>query len=233
MRTGAGKLSSGGSWSREIKAIFTKELRADFRSKTGLLTSALFGVFAVVAISFATASVTLDPTNAAALFWVVLLFNSMIALPRTFTAEEELVTGDLLRLVARPHAVFWGKMLYNLAQLLVSGVILGTMFFLFARVSVADPLLLALGLFGSCVTLAAGVTLSGALVAQASNRYALAAVVALPLLLPLTVIGVAALRVAFGEVGSTTGLRNGLGLLCYGIAAMAIGPYLYAQVWKE
>lgn len=221
------------SWATEVKAVFLKEGRSELRSKTGLMTSALFGVFSVVAIAFATASVKLDATTAAALFWIVLLFNSMIALPRTFTVEEELGTGDLLRLMARPHAVFWGKVLFNLLQLLISAVVLSTLFFLFARVSVENPGLLALSLFGACITLAGGVTLCGALVAQATNRNALAAVISMPLLLPLTVVGIAALRVAFGEVGSTTGLRNALGLCCYGVASMAIGPYLYAQVWKD
>lgn len=222
-----------GTWGAEIRAVYLKELRGELRSKSGIAISGLFGAFSVIAIAFATAGVKLNATTAAALFWIVLLFTSMIALPRTFTIEEELGTGDLLRLVARPHSVFWGKMLFNLTQLLIASVLLATLFFLLARVEVVSLGLLLISLVGSCLTLAGGVTLCGALVAQASNRNALAAVISMPLLLPLTVVGIAALRVAFGEVGATTGMRNALGLICYGVLSVTVGPYLYAQVWKE
>ncbi len=221
------------SWGREITAIFRKELASELRTKTGLMTSGLFSIVSVVAVAFATINKRTDPTTAAALFWIVLLFSSIVSLPRTFTIEEELGTGDLLRLMARPHAVFWGKMLFNLGLLILTAVILSTLFFLFARVSVASPWLFVGSMMGACASLAGGVTLAGALVAQASNRGALAGAIAIPLLLPLTVVGIAALRVAFGEPGATVGARDALGLGCYGAISMAIGPYLYAAVWKS
>ena len=222
-----------GSWWREIRAILRKELQSEMRSKSGLLTSVLFGIVAVVAIAFATMNVNLGPTAAAGLFWVTLLFSSMISLPRTFTVEEELGTGDLLRLMSRPHAVFWGKALFNLLLLLVTAVLLATLFVLLARITVEVWWLFGVAMVATCVSLAGGVTLAGALVSQAANRSALAAAVALPLLLPLTVIGVGAMRVAFGEPGLMIGVRSALGLLCYGTASMAIGPYLFAAVWRS
>lgn len=213
--------------------MLRKEFQSELRSKTGLITAGLFAVVAVVAIAFATFSTKITPTIAAGLFWITLLFSSMISLPRAFTIEEELGTGDLLRLMARGHAVFWGKALFNLGLLVVTGAILTVLFLLFARVHIESVGLFALSVVGSCLALAGGVTLSGTLVAQAVNRGALSAVIALPLLLPLTAIGVGALRVAFGEPGDATGLRDALGLLCYGVASMAIGPYLYTAVWKS
>lgn len=220
------------SWGPEVAAVFRKEMRSELRSKTGLLTSGLFGIVSVVAIAFATKDTKITPMAGAGLFWVTLLFSSMISLPRAFTVEEELGTGDLLRLMARPHAVFWGKVLFNLVLLIVTAGVLGTLFMLLADVSIERAGLFALSLCGSCLALSGTVTLSGALVSQASNRNALAAAVALPLLLPLTAIGVAALRVAFGDLGDAAGLRAALGLLSYGVASMAIGPYLFAAVWK-
>ncbi|HVT12148.1 MAG TPA: heme exporter protein CcmB [Fimbriimonadaceae bacterium] len=221
------------SWSPEVEAIFRKEIQSELRSKSGLLTSGLFGIVSVVAIAFATLSVKITPTMAAGLFWITLLFSSMISLPRAFTVEEELGTGDLLRLMARPHAVFWGKVLFNLVLLVVTALLLSTLFVLLTQIHIVDPILFALGLLGGVLSLAGGVTLSGALVAQAANRAALAAAVALPLLVPLTAVGVATLRVAFGDTGGTSGYLDALGLVCYGVISVAIGPYLYAVVWKS
>lgn len=221
------------SWAPEIRAVLRKEIQSELRSKSGLITSGLFSVVSVVTIAFATYNAKITPTIAAGLFWITMLFSSMISLPRAFTIEEELGTGDLLRLVARPHAVFWGKVLFNLTLLVVTAAMLGTLFVVLASVRVGNLGLLVLSLIGTVLALSGSVTLSGALVAQASNKNALAAAVALPLLLPLTVIGIAALKVAFGDVGTEAGLRSALGLLCYGIASVAIGPYLFAAVWKS
>lgn len=224
---------SSQAWISEVKAVFRKEVQSELRSKSGLLTSGLFSVVAVVAIAFATRDTKITPTAGAGLFWITLLFSSMISLPRAFTIEEELGTGDLLRLMARPHAVFWGKVLFNSILLIVTAVMLGTLFILLANVSISNILLFALTLVGAVLSLAGAVTLSGALVAQAANKNALAAAVAVPLLVPLTVIAVAALRVAFGEIGDAAGLKASVGLLCYGTASVAIGPYLFAAVWKS
>lgn len=220
------------SWSSEVGAVFRKEIQSELRSKSGLLTSGLFGIVSVVAIAFATWTIKVTPTVGAGLYWITLLFSSMISLPRAFTVEEELGTGDLLRLMARPHAVFWGKVLFNLILVAVTGVVLGTLFLLLAQVKIASVPVFVLSLVGACLALGGGVTLSGALVAQAANRNALAAAIALPLLVPLTAIGVSALRVAFGDGNQTAGMMAAAGLVCYGVVSVALGPYLFAAVWK-
>lgn len=222
------------AWAPEVTAIFRKEIRSELRSKTGLMTSGLFAVVSVVAIALATKDAKITPPMGAGLFWITLLFSSMISLPRAFTIEEELGTGDLLRLVARPHAVFWGKVLFNLVLVLLTAVVLGLLFIVLAQVQVVSVGVFSVTLFGACLSLGGGVTLSGALVAQAANRGPLAAAISLPLLLPLTVLGAAALRTAFGDQQQTaTGMVASVGLLCYGVASVAIGPYLFAAVWKS
>jgi len=221
------------SWTPEVGAVFRKEDLSELRSKSGLITSGLFGVVSVVAIAYATKDAKVTPTVGAGLFWITLLFSSMISLPRAFTIEEELGTGDLLRLMARPHSVFWGKVLFNLILVIVTAAILGTLFLVLAGVSVARPDVFVVALLGASLAMGGSVTLSGAMVAQAANRAALSAAVGLPLLLPMTIFGVAALRVAFGDPGVAAGIQAAVGLISYGAATVAIGPYLFAAVWKS
>src|SRR4051794_37721914 len=109
---GSARLNS--NWRVEIGAVFRKEWLNESRTRSGLISSLLFSVVAVVAIALATFGKTPDPTIAAGLLWVTLLFSSILALPRSFIGEEETGTADLLRLLARPHVVFWGKALFNL-----------------------------------------------------------------------------------------------------------------------
>lgn len=212
--------------------MLRKELRSELRSKSGLMTSALFGVVTVVTISLATFSTKLNGDVAAGLLWVAILFTALIALPRTFLVEEDQGTGDLLRLVARPHAVFWGKAFYNLILITVAGFMLAGLFLMFAGREVRHPLLLVVSLFGGCASLAGAVTLSGALVARAANRAALAAAVSAPLLLSVLAIGVSTVRVAL-DGALLSGWPMAFGSICYAVVLFAIGPWLFAAVWKS
>ena len=221
------------SWKREITAVFRKEIASELRTKSGLATVCLFSLASVVAVAFAAFNEKLDGSLASGLLWVTLLFTAAVALPRAFVAEEEQGTGDLLRLIARPEAVFWGKALYNLCLMLVTGAVLSLLFFVLVGSHIDNLLLYAVCLIGSCAALAGTVTLCGALVAQAAGRGALAAAIAIPLLLPLVALGVAGMRVALGQPGLRSGEEAAFGLVCYGIATLTIGPALFAAVWKS
>lgn len=234
------------SWRTEIFAIFRKEALVELRSRSGLVTSLLFGVASVITISLATFNTKLNGDVAAGLLWVTILFASVLALPRTFLIEEEQGTGDLLRMTARPHAVFWGKALYNLALNLALAAVLTLLFLIFTGRPVSVPGLLAVSLIGGCAALTGAVTLCGALVARAANRTALAGAVAIPLILPVLAMGVSGTRVALSqgmlemvplsrvaEEFLHGGTMASMGLLAYAAASLAIGPWLFAAVWKS
>ena len=225
--------SSSKSWSAEIAAVFRKEAVSEMRQKSGILTVALFVVVAVVAVAFASVGQKLTPGIASGLIWVTLLFSSVVAIPRIFLLEEEQGTGDLLRLSARPHSVFWGKTLFALAQLILGGAIVSVLFFGLTGVSVEQPGTYVLGLLGGCGALAGATSLCGALVAQASNRAVLAGTISLPLLLPLIALGVTATRVSIDPEGARGGVEAILGLWGYAIATWALGPHLFAAVWRR
>ena len=220
------------SWKPEIVAILRKEFQSELRSKNGLLTSGLFGIVSVVTIAFATFTTKKNPDVAAGLFWVAILFASVLALPRTFLIEEDQGTGDLLRLLARPHAVFWGKAIYNLLLIVVVGLLLSGLFVVLAEITVTDPALFVISVFGGCAALAGAVTLCGALVARATNRFALAAAVSTPMLLSILAFGVSTMRAALGA-GLLSGWPLAMGAICYAVVLFAVGPWLFAAVWKS
>ncbi len=218
------------------RAILRKEIRSELRQLSGLTTTFLFGIFTVVTISFATFDLKISPQLGSGLLCVALLFAAIVALPRIVLIEEEQGTGDLLRLVAKPEDVFWGKAIYNLLFMLLTASIITGLFLGFTNTGVAMPLILMTCILGSCAAYAGTVTLCGALVSHASNRTALAGVLAVPLLLPLSFLAVSGLRVALDVKGSfnvSNGVIAGIGLLCYGLATLMIGPYLFKAVWKR
>jgi heme exporter protein B len=220
------------SFNSQVIAVLRKEFLTEFRTKAGLLTAGLFGLSTVVALALAGQGREISGALAAGLVWVALLFSAVIALPRSFISEEELGTGDMLRLWAKPGAVFWGKSLFNIAIMLSTGLLLGTIYVGMAAVKVVDVPGFILAILGGCCALSGTVTLCGALVAQASHRGMLAGAIALPLLLPLLFLGIAALQAVFGEGNLTSSWTAIAGLWCYAIAGFAIGPVLFEAVWK-
>lgn len=221
------------SWPAEIGAIFMKEVRSELRTRNALLSSGLFSLVAVVAIALASYGRQIDATVGAGLLWVTLLFAAIISLPRLFIGEEESGTGDLLRLMARPHAVFWGKTLFNCLQMVVTALVLSLLFLTLVGLTVSGVALYLVSLIGGCLALSFAVTLCGALVANAANRSALAAAVAVPLLLPLIAVGVGAVRASFETGPGGSAALSVIGLYAYAVLMAACGPYLYAAVWKE
>jgi heme exporter protein B len=223
-------LSSG--WAIEIGAVFGKEIRAELRGRSALMAVLLFDVAAVVAAAFASSNQKLNPGQSAAILWVILLFASVVSLPRTFIAEEEQGTGDLLRLTARPHAVFWGKALYNLAFLSTTGALLSFLYFGLIPHDRVAPFQFGCCLLAGGAALSGVVSLCGALVAQASHRTILAGAIAVPLLIPLLALAVSGTQSAFGAGLVESGWRAAGGLGAFAVASHALGPYLFAWVWK-
>lgn len=222
-----------GAWSSEILSVLRKEFVSEMRQKSGLLTAGLFAVVSVVAVAFASFGNKLTAGFASGLIWVTVLFTAVVAIPRVFLLEEEQGTGDMLRLSARPHAVFWGKGLFAFAQLLAGAAVTSLLFFILTSVPLYGVGIYVVGLTGGCAALAGAVTLCGALVAQAANRAVLAGAIALPLLLPLIALGVAGMRTALEPDGAQGGVEAVLGLWSYAAAVWAIGPHLFAAVWKR
>jgi heme exporter protein B len=116
-------------FSRDIKAgpvsesirlalvIAAKDVRAELRSRTALLSAVVFAALVLVVFNFAR-----DPTVLAAadlapsVLWVTFALASMVTLNRAFTIERENAALDGLLLAPVPReALFAGKLLANLA----------------------------------------------------------------------------------------------------------------------
>lgn len=221
------------SWGVEIGAVLLKEIRSEMRSRSGVLTAILFDFAALIAAAFATAGQRLTPGAASGLLWVILLFSAVVSLPRTFIGEEEQGTADLLRLTARPHVVFWGKALYNMLFMFLTALVMSALFFALTEQAATSVGVYLLCLLGGSAALAGVVSLCGAFVAQAAHRFVLAGAIAVPALIPLMALAVDGMQSALGGSPADSGYRAAAGLGAYAVASFAIGPHLFAAVWKS
>jgi heme exporter protein B len=98
-------------------AIAGKDIRAELRSRTALLSALVFAALVLVVFNFARDPTALAVTDLApSVLWVTFALSAILAMNRGFTVERENAAFDGLLLAPVPReALFMGKLLANLA----------------------------------------------------------------------------------------------------------------------
>jgi heme exporter protein B len=185
--------------SRATFAVFSKELRVEFRSFELLTSTIVFALVVVFVFSFAFSPSAADSRRFGAGFlWIALLFASSLMLQPSFTRERTNDTIAALVLApVDPFAIIAGKLFANFFFLVLVEVILLPAFSVLYDVpllGVIGPLagVMLLGTFG----IATVGTVFAAIASQARMRELLLPLLLLPALVPLLI----------ASVGATVGL---------------------------
>jgi heme exporter protein B len=154
----------------------------------------MFAATTLIAVSFSIGSFRIGETERpflyAVLLWIILVFSALSGLSRSFVKEEEAGTMDVLRLSARPQAVFLGKLFFNLTLLAALEVVIVPSFILIMEYNVAFPGFFVAMVISAGLGLGAGTTIVAAMIARASARGALFAALSFPLLFPLMITAI-------------------------------------------
>ncbi|RLC26083.1 MAG: heme ABC transporter permease CcmB, partial [Deltaproteobacteria bacterium] len=147
----------------------------------------MFALTTLVAVSFSIGSFRIEeserPFLYAVLLWIILVFSALSGLSRSFVKEQESGTMDILKLSARPQAVFLGKLFFNLSMLGVLELIIVPAFILLMGYKIKFPGCFVAMMVTGGLGLGAGTTLVAAMIAQANARGALFSALSFPLLL--------------------------------------------------
>lgn len=221
---------------RHALAIAGKDLRVELRTRTSLLSAAVFAVLVLMVFNFArdpTAVATVD--LAPSVLWVTVAFASVVAMNCAFTVEREngAFDGLLLAPVSR-EMLYVGKYLANLAFVLVVEAITLPLFVLFFNVSLgaALPGLLATLLLATIGFVAVG-TLFSAMVVKTRFAELMLPILLLPFMVPPLVFAVKTTVPLFAgrplsEV--VAGLRF---LALYDVAFVTLSVLLFSAVVDE
>jgi heme exporter protein B len=178
----------------EAAAIWLRDLRGEFRTRYAVNAILMFAVTTLIAVSFSIGSFRIGdaekPFLYAVLLWIILVFSALSGLSRSFVKEEEAGTMDVLKLSARPQAVFLGKLFFNLTLLGALELLIVPSFILMMNYEIKLPGLFAAMVITGGIGLAGGTTIVAAMIAQASARGALFSVLSFPLLLPLMITAI-------------------------------------------
>lgn len=174
----------------QVKAIVWKDFVTEL--KTRELFSSMF-VFAVLVMLIFIFSLNLSVVKAnqvgPGVLWVAILFAGTLGLNRSFTLEKE--NGCLQGLMLAPvdrSAIYFGKMLSNLAFLLIMETFLLPVFMIFFNVDLASHLgpLLAVIFMGTLGFSALG-TLLSSLSSNLKTREIMLPILLYPLIVPIAI----------------------------------------------
>jgi len=172
---------------RLVLAVAGKDMRAELRSRTALLSALVFAALVLVVFNFARDPTALSATSLApSVLWVTFALAALLAMNRAFTVEREngALDGLLLAPVSR-EALFLGKLLANLAFVGSVELVTLPLFTLFFNVSLWPrlPAILATTVLATIGFVAVG-TIFSAMAVRTRHAELLLPVLLLPFMVP-------------------------------------------------
>ncbi len=225
---------------RDALLMARKDLRIELASRVALGQILPFGALVLImfglAISPDLSVLGADERSVLAqvspgLFWMAVLFSSLLTLGRSFAIESSDGNLDALKMAGLdPAGVFLGKAGAVIVQLLVLELLLGFGAFVLYDAPLSDVVLLVTALILATTAVTVAGTLYAALASGLKVRDTLVPLLVLPVLAPVLLAATLATEAAvFGssEDGwSWTMLLGVFALLYLGIGMLSFGPIL-------
>ena len=213
-----------------------RDLKSEFRTRYAVNAILMFALTTLIAVSFSIGAYRIadaeKPFLNAVLLWIILVFSALSGLSRSFVKEQEAGTMDVLKLCARPQAVFLGKLFFNLTLLGALEIIIVPAFVVLMGYDIQ-----LMGCFWAMVIsaglgLSAATTIVAAMIAQASARGALFSALSFPLLLPLMITAIKGCeRAAIGL--DPAGWPEVRIALAYAVIMTVMSLFLFPLIWEE
>ena len=217
---------------RDALLVAGKDLRIEARSRVVVNQVAPFAVLVLVLFAFALGPDRRAMAHAApGLFWLAVLFCSLLAVQRSFAVEAGEGTRDGLRLSGLdPAGIFFGKTAAIVLELLVLEVLLAVGVVLLYGNGVRAPGVLVATSVAGTAGLAAVGTLYGALSSGLRVRETLLPLLLLPVAAPVLLAGTRAWQAALGTGPSSGSDPWTAVLVVFAVVYLALGVVVYGPL---
>lgn len=218
---------------RKVIAVLHKDLSIELRSRYAVNTVFAFVAASLLLLLFTLRAQELAPTPKSGLVWIIILFAALAVLSRSFVAETENKTYDLLRVYGNGNSVFLGKLIFNFSFTTLINLVTFTLYIFLVGLNIVHTgAFLIVLLFGSA-GIASVSTLIAAVVAQADRKGVIFSVLSIPLLVPLLLIVTRVTKGAFID-GTLINLWSDVAALVgfTGVTVTA-GLLLFEYIWEE
>jgi heme exporter protein B len=213
--------------------VFEKDFRLEFRTRYALNAIAMFAVITLTAVSFSIGPTRLSPEVLAPLIWIILFFSAMAGLSHVFVREEEQQTADTLRLLLPANAILIGKWFFNIFLLLGLELLIIPLFFGMMSVRMGNAAIFFSVLLLGSLALASVATIIAAIIALASSRGALFAVLAFPIALPVLIPAINSTKLALEGGKYADCLPDIQVLSSFSIVIITASLLLFEFIWKK
>jgi heme exporter protein B len=216
--------------------VAAKDIKAELRSKTALLSATVFAALVLVIFNFARDPTALSATDLApSALWVTFAFAAMVAMNRAFTVEREHGAFDGLLLAPIPRgALFAGKLLANLAFVMAVEAVALPLFVLFFNVDFSAVLG---GIVGTAVLATIGFVAVGTIFGAMAVRTRFAELLLPVLLLPFMVPPLVGAVQVTSRLLAARPLSEMLGwlriLAAYDVVFVTLAALVFASVVDE
>jgi heme exporter protein B len=218
----------------EIKILFHKEWLLETKRKyaiNGILLYLVGAVF-ICYMSFNVRKGNITPITWNALFWIILLFNAVNAMAKSFLQENKGRYFYLATLVS-PQAIILSKILYNSLLMLA----LSFLNFLFYSLVMGNPVsdigLFLLNLVLGSIGFSGAFTLVSAIASQANNSGTLMAILGFPIILPLLLILIKVSKNAMDGLDISVSTDELGTLMAIDAIVITVSWLLFPFVWKN
>jgi heme exporter protein B len=220
---------------RDTVLVAGKDLRIEARSKVALSQVAPFGIVALVMFAFALGpDRALMAKGAPGLFWVAVLFCTVLAIQRSVSVESGDGARDALRLSGLdPAGQFLGKSAAVAAQLVALEVILGLGVVLLYGAKIEALWLIVVSCVLGTIGLAATGTLYGALSAGLRVRETLLPFLLLPIVAPVLLAGTRIWQAAMAGGTPSNGTDWLRLLVVFDAVYLALGVVIYGPIQES
>ena len=217
---------------RDAVLVAGKDLRIEARSKVGLSQVAPFGIVALVLFAFALGpDRRLMAEGAPGLFWVAVLFCTVLAIQRSVSVESSDGARDGLRLSGiDPAGLYLGKAAAVAAQLVVLEALLAIGVVLLYGARIELPWLVVASCVLGTVGLAATGTLYGALSSGLRVRETLLPFLLLPIVAPVLLAGTRIWQAAMAGGTPSDGTQWLRLLVVFDAVYLAAGVILFGPI---
>jgi len=219
------------SW-RDVVAVAAKDLLIERRTRVTINQITPLGLLILVVFAFAfDANQLLLDQAAPGLFWVAVLFAGLMTIQRSFALESGNGLRDALRLSGiEPAAMFVGKAIAILVQLLVLEFVLIVAVMVMYDASIDEPLLVLASAVAGTTAFAFVGCIYGAVSLGLRVRETLLPLLLIPVVAPILLAGTRAMEAGFGlstQPGwSWVGLLVATSVIYAAIGLTVFGPLL-------
>ena len=225
---------SSSNFIKAVAAIIRKDLRAEYRSRELFSAMLVFSLLMIVIFNFALElDIKVRQSVTAGVLWSTFAFAGTLGLNRSMAIEKDrgCLDGLLLAPVDR-SAIYFGKMLSNLAFMLIVEIIILPIYSVLYNVNLFQSGLLLVILLGSIGYVGVG-TLLAAMSVQTRTREILLPILLFPVVIPVLLAAVKASNgFLIGADASEIFLPINL-LVAYDIIFIAVSFMVFESVVEE